>query len=55
MISEVRELNDAELDEVAGGIDLGSLADAVGTAASRVGVHGGVGVADLHVTKVTDR
>jgi len=55
MISDIRELHDAELDAVAGGLDLGAVAAAVGTAASRVGGHGGVAVADLHVTKVTDR
>jgi len=37
MNSEVRDLNDAELEAVVGGIDLGAVAEAVGNAASSVG------------------
>jgi hypothetical protein len=37
MIDDVRDLNDAELEAVAGGIDLGAVAEAVGNAASGVG------------------
>jgi len=44
MISEVRDLNDAELDAVAGGIDLGAVVEAVGNAASGVGSGGGAGL-----------
>jgi len=42
MISKVRELSDAELEVVAGGLDLGAVADAVAAAASGVVSGGGV-------------